>query len=337
MSRYQPQQSALPTILPPQHAESKRDRKRRETVNKVEILHDESWRNREEKYQTQVKELAAECKSVNTQPPTSARYLLHAYPITVERDARLEAAEEEYNYKVGQAKRMYEHEREGIEASYWEARDAVRQRLLGAIEDRRKRLREEKDGGEMISETLLEAEIRAHPKRRSFFTSATSTPRDTTPKSTSRSRSPPRKRVQPSDLLHHASLTPSLALISSDDILPSNSSLSVNPPPPGATSYVPAQAGKRGGPRGKAAEISAGDGKESAAPGTSAALGIAAAASAPGNPRSRGVGGTRDQALTLGRSLADLAKMLPANQLEVDGDWARMQGNTGRGRRARGD
>jgi hypothetical protein len=37
-----------PTIIPPQHLESKRDRKRRETVNKIEMLHDESLRNRDE-------------------------------------------------------------------------------------------------------------------------------------------------------------------------------------------------------------------------------------------------------------------------------------------------
>lgn len=46
---------------------------------------------------------------------------------------------------------MYEQERESIEAQYWEARDQIRQRLLGAIEDRRKRLREEKEGGEIIT------------------------------------------------------------------------------------------------------------------------------------------------------------------------------------------
>lgn len=112
------------------------------------------------------KEYHAENKMVNSQPPTSAKYLLHAYPVSIERDARLEAAEEEYQYKwvlrlcqeleltlirVSQARKMYEQEREGIEAQYWEARDQIRQRLLGAIEDRRKRLREEKEGGEIIT------------------------------------------------------------------------------------------------------------------------------------------------------------------------------------------
>lgn len=40
--------SQIPTIIPPQAAESKRDRKRRETVNKIEMLHNGSWNNRDE-------------------------------------------------------------------------------------------------------------------------------------------------------------------------------------------------------------------------------------------------------------------------------------------------
>lgn len=47
-NRYANGQMVVPNIIPPQHAESKRDRKRRETVNKIELLHDESWRMRDE-------------------------------------------------------------------------------------------------------------------------------------------------------------------------------------------------------------------------------------------------------------------------------------------------
>jgi hypothetical protein len=53
--------------------------------------------------------------------------------------------------RAGQAKKMYESEREAIEASYREARYQVRERLLGAIEERRRKLREEKEGGDVIT------------------------------------------------------------------------------------------------------------------------------------------------------------------------------------------
>jgi len=49
---------------------------------------------------------------------------------------------------------MYESERESIEGQYWDARDQVRQRLLSAIEDRRRKLREEKEGGDVVTGEL---------------------------------------------------------------------------------------------------------------------------------------------------------------------------------------
>lgn len=53
--------------------------------------------------------------------------------------------------RATQAKNMYETERASIEAQYWDARDQVQQRLLSSIEERRRKLREEKEGGEVIS------------------------------------------------------------------------------------------------------------------------------------------------------------------------------------------
>lgn len=53
--------------------------------------------------------------------------------------------------RAGQAKRMYESERESIEGQYWDSRDQVKQRLLAAIEERRRKLREEKEGGDVVT------------------------------------------------------------------------------------------------------------------------------------------------------------------------------------------
>jgi len=46
---------------------------------------------------------------------------------------------------------MYESERESIEGQYWDSRDQVKQRLLAAIEERRRKLREEKEGGDVVT------------------------------------------------------------------------------------------------------------------------------------------------------------------------------------------
>lgn len=51
------------------------------------------------KFSTMYKEFHNENKAVNVQPPTSAQYLLRLYPHTIERDALIESAEVQYQYK----------------------------------------------------------------------------------------------------------------------------------------------------------------------------------------------------------------------------------------------
>ncbi len=46
---------------------------------------------------------------------------------------------------------MYKSERDQIEQMYWEARDQVRSRLLAAIDERRRKLTAEKEGGDIVS------------------------------------------------------------------------------------------------------------------------------------------------------------------------------------------
>ena len=139
---------------------------------------------------------------------------------------------------------------------------------------------------------------------------------------------------KPTDILLHSMLAPSLAIISTDDILNPQSSSLVIVPPSSGPSFVASQA-KRG-PRGKP-EPSNPEAKETpAAPGTLTALAIASGQQQPAPVRSRGAAGAQAQ-WVLGKSLAELKKMESASQLELESDWARIQGGNGRGRRARGD
>lgn len=138
------------------------------------------------------------------------------------------------------------------------------------------------------------------------------------------------------DLLLHSLLAPSLAHVGIDDILsPNSTSLAITPAPNGQ--IYPAMPGKRG-PRGKAQADGMNGDKDSisAAPGTLTALAIASGQQQPAQPKTSRGAGAQGQ-WVLGKSLADLSKMTSASQLEIDSDWARMQGTTGRGRRNRGE
>lgn len=139
------------------------------------------------------------------------------------------------------------------------------------------------------------------------------------------------------DLLLHQMLAPALAHISTDDIIyPSSSSLQLVPPANGVA-YPVAQPGKRG-PRGKQQQPDAAADKADvgAAPGTLTALAIASGQIQPeggAKPRGRGAGAATQTQWVLGKSLSDLKKMESANLIEVESDWARIQGVGGRGRR----
>jgi len=138
---------------------------------------------------------------------------------------------------------------------------------------------------------------------------------------------------KPNDLLMHSLLAPALAQVGIDDILVPNSTSLAITPAPNTQIYQPAP-GKRG-PRGKQADAANGDKDSvSAAPGTLTALAIASGQQQPAQPKTSRGAGAQGQ-WVLGKSLADLSKMTSASQLEIDSDWARMQGTTGRGRRNR--
>lgn len=53
--------------------------------------------------------------------------------------------------RIETATRLYELERENIEAMYWDAREQARQRLLANVEERRRKLKEEKEGGDVVA------------------------------------------------------------------------------------------------------------------------------------------------------------------------------------------
>jgi hypothetical protein len=59
--------------------------------------------------------------------------------------------EDHADNRVNRAYDEYKDERASIEAQYNEAKEQVVQRLLASMEERRRKLREEKEGGEMIS------------------------------------------------------------------------------------------------------------------------------------------------------------------------------------------
>ncbi|CDZ98070.1 Sds3-like [Phaffia rhodozyma] len=133
---------------PGSQPESKRDKKRREWVDKVEAKHKERMDDRDRMYIDTHQSLSHLASSLLPLPPTSQSYLLSLYLLTLERDALLSQVEMHHEYRLESSRRLFELEKDRLEEEYRKAKEGAKNLLLDKVEERRKRLREEKDGGD---------------------------------------------------------------------------------------------------------------------------------------------------------------------------------------------
>lgn len=83
-----------------------------------------------------------------TSPLFSRQYQLNLSMLTLQREAALRQVALLHAHQVEGARKSYESEVAKVEDEAKQARKLVRERLTAAVEDRRKKLKEEKEGGE---------------------------------------------------------------------------------------------------------------------------------------------------------------------------------------------
>ncbi|KAB5594431.1 Centrosomal protein ATPase [Ceratobasidium theobromae] len=168
--------------------ESKKDKRRRETADRIARIA-EAKRD-ERAFLDQQALLRGSAHQLYTNPNSHAEFSLKLYPITLERTAnvnRIEAAEQAGVHRgradpvvvtvliPDTAEAAYDEEQEKIEEEWKRQRDRLRERMLEAIEERRRKAREEKDG-EGAGESILDPQSRPHATRNSRHGQGISTP-----------------------------------------------------------------------------------------------------------------------------------------------------------------
>ncbi|SHO77441.1 Uncharacterized protein MSYG_1781 [Malassezia sympodialis ATCC 42132] len=157
-----------PKRMPPPLAEapiSKRDRKRKEVLDRLERTHWEGFENRDPVYHEAYVSLSSMHHALLTRPSLVREYALQLADRTVERGAQLRSAELYYAFLVERSKRSSEAERSKVEDEARLAKRHVRDKLLAVIEERKHRLKEERDGGDFAADFLLEPSQRQHSTR----------------------------------------------------------------------------------------------------------------------------------------------------------------------------
>lgn len=144
---------------------SKRDRKRKEVLDRLERSHWEGFENRDPVYHDTYMSLTSTYHALLNRPSLVREYAIRLADYTVERGASLRSAELYYAFLVERSKRSSEAERNKVEDEARLAKRHVRDKLLTVIEERKRRLKEERDGGDFAAEFLLEPSQRQHSTR----------------------------------------------------------------------------------------------------------------------------------------------------------------------------
>ncbi|KAJ2805583.1 hypothetical protein H4R20_002038 [Coemansia guatemalensis] len=123
----------------------------------------EAFETRERRYQEKAEELQSELAQIlRGTHPTFADAVKR---LAVERDKALASAEQSHQYVVTLHERMYRQEHAQAEQAHQSEKQAIYERIAADIEERRRRLREEKDSVDISVDFMLDAGVRTSSKR----------------------------------------------------------------------------------------------------------------------------------------------------------------------------
>jgi len=156
-----------PNAAPQPANEGKKDKRRRELVERVEKLRKDGTERRDPIFHDQLTRLHEAHLGLLAHPaPTHPHFLLRLHELSVRRDALLVSAHEQARSAQETAKRLYDAEIERIAEESDLAQRGVKERLLEACDERSRKLREDKDSLEINFESLFDPQPRPHATRR---------------------------------------------------------------------------------------------------------------------------------------------------------------------------
>ncbi|WFD44410.1 hypothetical protein MPSI1_003078 [Malassezia psittaci] len=144
---------------------SKRDRKRREVLDRLEHARWEGLENRDALFHEAYASLTSTYQTLLTHPSHVREYSIAVADLTLDRNATLREIALDHAFRRERSETTYAAEHTKLDDEARLAKRSVKDKLLQVVENRKRRLREEKEGGELASESLLESSQRTHSTR----------------------------------------------------------------------------------------------------------------------------------------------------------------------------
>lgn len=161
-------QHATTPLPPPSFTDapaSKRDRKRKDVLERLDRAHWETFENRDPLYQDAYMGLSSTYYTLMMRPSFVREYAMKLADQTVRRDASLLEASLYHAFLVDRSRHTYDLERSRVEDEARVSKRSVRDKLLGVIEERKRLLKDERDIGDFTGDYILEHSHRQHSTR----------------------------------------------------------------------------------------------------------------------------------------------------------------------------
>ncbi|WFD00092.1 hypothetical protein MYAM1_002838 [Malassezia yamatoensis] len=144
---------------------SKRDRKRREVLDRLEHARWEGLENRDALFHEAYASLTATYQTLLTHPSHVREYSIAVADLTLDRNAALREIALDHAFRKERSEMTYAAEHTKLEDEARLAKRSVKDKLFQVLENRKRRLCEEKEGGELTSDSFLESSQRPHSTR----------------------------------------------------------------------------------------------------------------------------------------------------------------------------
>lgn len=159
---------AMPPMPPSHMAEppaSKRDRKRKEVLERLDRVHWDVLEHREPIYQDAFMGLTSTYHALMMRPSYVREYAMELADQTVWRERSLREASLYFAFMSDRSQHTYDTESTKAEDEARISKRNIRDKMLGVIEERKKRLKEERDSGEFAGDPIVESTQRPHSTR----------------------------------------------------------------------------------------------------------------------------------------------------------------------------
>ncbi|CAJ0650019.1 4892_t:CDS:2 [Entrophospora sp. SA101] len=149
---------------PATHDNSNKKGRRGEILDKLKKLNNEFYFKKEEIYKENLDQIDLDIKAMRE--GIHPEYEEQLQQLIEKREQMLEKARLYRSYRLECVEKMFEAEIKQVEKDYTTEKQGLKEQMLADIDERKKKIKEEYEGFDVTSDSVIESSTRYHPQRK---------------------------------------------------------------------------------------------------------------------------------------------------------------------------